>query len=312
MLAQLCQADSATLGLWLTRDADAAVAAGPIFMLAPPPPPPSCRILAFFPADPGDVLVLAERVAGVGGSVTVVMPADQWEEASQHHAGLRALSWVCGQKQYEPPWFQDRDKVQHLLQPLPTREAEIGTAAGPCRLCVCLASSAQDEAVGTHTLGTFDRAWDRGGLQHAFDTGAGSEDDARAQAHLDKLLLLLSPSARALVFANETAVATRCGRSASTPPPGAAVDADSGGDAAERGMSLQRMRRIAGKTLRGIEVHMGRTGIRVLDTPATANVGATAGASASAQCVRMHVFALCVPDATGQVSFRPPSCPCCR
>ena len=111
--------------------------------------------------------------------MTVVMPADQWEEASQHHAGLRALSWVCGQKQYEPPWFQDRDKVQHLLQPLPTREAEIGTAAGPCRLCVCLASSAQDEAVGTHTLGTFDRAWDRGGLQDSFVGVA--EDDQRGR-----------------------------------------------------------------------------------------------------------------------------------
>ena len=313
MLAQLCKADSATLSLWLTRDTNAAVATGPIFMQAPPPPPPSCRVLAFFPTDPGDIFVLADQVAGVGGSVTAIISAARWEEFFQAHKVFRALPWVCGQKQYEPPWFQDRDKVKHLLQPLATRETEINTNFGPCKLCVCLASSANDQAVGAHTLGMFDRAWDRGGLQHAFSTGAGSDDDARAQAHLKKMLLLLAPSARALVFANELAFATRRCESASESLPGAVVGVGDSSDAVdislESGMSLRRMRLIVDKT---IEVHMGRTGMRVLETKADANASATVCASTRARCVRMHIFALCVPDSSGQVSFRPPSCPCCR
>ena len=140
---------------------------------------------------------------------------------------------------------------------------------GSARLCVCVCGPAGllDAGVGPHTIGTFDRVWDRGGLSAAAAGPGGREGGGE---YISVLLTLCNPGARVLAFANEG------------PAP------------RHVGVSIDTLRGWVGAVA---EAH---------------TVFAVPKALQSGGMQRRVAFSICLSDTTGQVTYRPPSCPCCR
>jgi hypothetical protein len=220
--------------------------------------------------------------------VTVLLAPAQWAAFRAEAPWSTLPRWEARTMQYDPPWYQDRSKIAHLLAPLPAHEVMVphasisggggggggGLTDGSTQLCVCVCGSLLDPALGTHTAGTFDRVWDRGGLSAAIADGGG-EGGARYVAALAALVV---PGGRVLAFANE-------------------------GPAPQHpGMGITELRdwceqACAGASKPKLEAHVAHTVPKALQ---------------GGGMQRRAAFSICVCDTAGQVTYRPPSCPCCQ
>ncbi|KAG8461175.1 hypothetical protein KFE25_002364 [Diacronema lutheri] len=196
--ARLPRTDERDVQAWLSASSPALGLVRVALPLAPPPP--ACRLLALEPVAVPAALALA-RGLGAASELVVLLAADEWASALRAHAELRAVSWACTQRAYDPPWYVQRARVGRLLAPLAACEARPFGPAGAA-VTVCLVDNGVlDERVGEHVLGLFDRAYDRGGFARCAPN--------RRASYMRALCSLLAHGGRALLLSAQPAAVGR-------------------------------------------------------------------------------------------------------
>jgi hypothetical protein len=295
---------TSSLRLWLSST----TAEGPIFI--PSPPPLGCRILlcGTSPARRSAALVRCVSVLANAPNAAVVVLCEPDEPSAV--AAIRAAAALLPGKAsevrreittYAPPAYVDRRRVAHLLLEIPTLRCEIDAPGGRIALSV-LVCALDDDGLGSHNVGCFQRVWD-GGQCCAHRTAVEQWQWA------SKVGEILAPSARVLLSA----------QIATTREPGAL--------ARERDEVLSAMR-----TAWGTAVHPRACAVHIVSTASlsdgastdtdTDDDGGGGGGCGDEEPLakqrrvepRCAEWQLTLVAATSEPSggfVRPPSCPCC-
>jgi len=155
----LGQATPAMLDSWLKEDIQPG-GEGPVVKAIPE----GLQLLVPMMFDGEGVLSLCEQLRGTKGASVVALVAD--EDAGKAFLTTSSLVFTVDTLRYEPPWYQDASKLEHLTSPVPVYKCAGGATHAPLTVYV---SSLLEPSFGVHTgrlMGSFHRVWDQGQLAH--------------------------------------------------------------------------------------------------------------------------------------------------
>ena len=147
--------------------------------------PEGIRVLVPMMLDGDGVLHVCAKVRGTKGASVVALAAS--EESVQGFFKESSLEFSVSTLRFEPPWYQDASKLEHL-----TRPVQVYTAVhSPLTVYV---SDLMAPSFGLHSgslKGAFDRVWDQGQLAHT--------PPARRAELMRKIRSYTAPQAQLLV-----------------------------------------------------------------------------------------------------------------
>ncbi len=237
--------------------------------------PEGIRVLLPMTLDGEVVLGLCQRLRCHKGASVVALVASEDDAQALFKAG--SLDYSVETFRYEPPWYQDATKLEHLTRPVP-----VYTATGsPLTVWVC---NLMDASFGLHSgalKGSFHRVLDQGLLAHT--------PPARRAAVVEKIRSYTTAPAQLLVCSSVHDPAE-----IESSLPGTAYS-----------LALEEVRALYGSSSsahRAMQVK--RSGTRLAQLRLSSQQG----------CV---YWIWCLSDnseaaAGGQGKLRPPACPCCR
>lgn len=264
---------------WLALQTNSAVTDVP----RPAHPPRRCRCLVLAPAgeEVPRILKLLQAVEAVKGSLELVVSPSDWPRMQASlNTLVEQIRWLPEQrKAYEPPWFVDRSKVEHLMIPLCVQEAVLAEGS---RLLVYV-SDPSASSLSHAVIGSFHRVWDCGVLE-----------SANLEDFTPQFLSLLQPGGSAIIQCSGAEKAAR-------------RDVGVAAHRSASSASLEdRLRNLVGITC---DLHVICAGDvqQEEDRPAAS----TGKRKASSEGQRLCLV-LTKRDRSGLVAFRPPPCVCCR